>query len=66
MKDYLDDGDINEALNAASAIGDDTLQKQAKGYVVPDAFTHGSSQDRMTWFKRGFEYGELSACVTGI
>ena len=66
MKNYLDDGDINEALNAASAIGDDTLQKQARGYVVPDSFTHGSSSDRMTWFKRGFEYGELSACKTGI
>mgnify|MGYP002639284556 FL=1 len=66
MKNYLDDGDINEALNTASAIGDDTLQKQAKGYVVPDAFTHGSSKDRMTWFKRGFEYGTLSSCSTGI
>ncbi|MDB2562621.1 zinc metallopeptidase [Sulfurimonas sp.] len=66
MKNYLDDGDINEALNAASAIGDDTLQKQSRGYVVPDAFTHGSSKDRMTWFKRGFEAGELNACNTGI
>ena len=66
MKNHLDEGDINEALNAASAIGDDTLQKQAKGYVVPDAFTHGSSKDRMTWFKRGFAAGELEACNTGI
>ena len=66
MKDYLDDGDIDEALNAASAIGDDTLQKQARGHVVPDSFTHGSSKDRMTWFKRGYKYGELNACSTGI
>lgn len=60
----LEDGDIDEALNAASAIGDDTLQKQAQGYVVPDAFTHGSSNDRMTWFKRGFTNGTLEACNT--
>jgi hypothetical protein len=66
IKHYLDDGDIDEALNAASAIGDDTLQKKSRGYVVPDAFTHGSSNDRMSWFKRGFKSGELSACETGI
>ena len=66
MQKYLDDGDIDEALRAASAIGDDTLQKQAKGYVVPDAFTHGSSQDRMNWFKKGYASGELRACNTGI
>lgn len=58
----LDDGDIEEALNAASAIGDDTLQKKYKGHVVPDSFTHGSSKQRMQWFKKGFEGGKLSFC----
>lgn len=62
----LEPGDIEEALNAASQIGDDTLQKQAQGYVVPDAFTHGSSAQRMEWFKRGYEIGTLEACRTGI
>ena len=62
----LEDGDISEALNAANAIGDDTLQKQAKGYVVPDTFTHGTSKQRMAWFKRGYKSGKLSACQTGI
>jgi len=66
VSDVIEEGDIEEALNAASAIGDDTLQKQAKGYVVPDAFTHGSSQDRMAWFSRGYKYGKLSSCETGI
>jgi predicted metalloprotease len=56
----LDAGDIEEALNAASAIGDDRLQKQSQGYVVPDAFTHGTSQQRMYWFKRGFESGDIT------
>lgn len=58
----LDDGDIEEALNAASAIGDDTLQKKYQGHVVPDSFTHGSSKQRMQWFKKGFEGGKLSSC----
>jgi predicted metalloprotease len=62
--DSLEEGDIQEALNAASAIGDDTLQKKAQGYVVPDAFTHGSSKDRMAWFKRGFNSGSLASCNT--
>lgn len=62
----LEAGDIEEALNAASQIGDDTLQKQSQGYVVPDAFTHGSSAQRMEWFKRGFEKGTLEGCNTGI
>lgn len=62
----LEPGDIEEALNAASQIGDDTLQKQAQGYVVPDAFTHGSSAQRMEWFKRGYEIGTLEACRTGV
>jgi predicted metalloprotease len=56
----LDPDDVNEALNAASAIGDDRLQKMSQGYVVPDAFTHGSSQQRMYWFKKGYETGDIS------
>lgn len=59
----LEDGDIQEALNAASAIGDDTLQKRYQGHVVPDSFTHGSSKQRMQWFKKGFEGGKLSSCA---
>lgn len=66
QKDFnsIEEGDIQEALNAASAIGDDTLQKQAQGYVVPDAFTHGSSAQRMAWFKKGYQSGDLKACNT--
>lgn len=60
MKQILQDGDVDEALNAANAIGDDRLQKQSQGYVVPDAFTHGTSEQRMYWFKRGFETGDIS------
>lgn len=60
----LEDGDLEEALKAASAIGDDTLQRKAQGYVVPDAFTHGSSKQRMFWFKKGFDSGSLEACNT--
>lgn len=55
----LEEGDIEEALNAASAIGDDRLQKQSQGYVVPDAFTHGTSAQRVRWFKKGFNSGTL-------
>lgn len=55
----LEPGDIEEALQAASAIGDDTLQKKSRGYVVPDAFTHGSSAQRVRWFKKGFERGDI-------
>ncbi len=62
----LEAGDIEEALRAASAIGDDTLQKKAQGYVVPDTFTHGSSAERMQWFQRGFQSGQLQACNTGV
>ncbi|PID47658.1 MAG: hypothetical protein CR967_03265 [Proteobacteria bacterium] len=58
----LESGDIEEALNAANAIGDDTLQKQAQGYVVPDSFTHGSSSQRMEWFKKGYQNGDIRAC----
>ncbi|MCS6935469.1 MAG: zinc metallopeptidase [Chitinophagales bacterium] len=60
MKQILESGDIEEALNAANAIGDDRLQKQAQGYVVPDAFTHGTSEQRMRWFKKGFTTGDLN------
>ncbi len=59
MNDILDPGDIEEALGAANAVGDDRLQKQSQGYVVPDAFTHGTSEQRMFWFKRGFESGDM-------
>jgi predicted metalloprotease len=59
MKNILDHGDIHEALNAANAIGDDRLQKQATGEVVPDAFTHGTSAQRVYWFKKGYETGDL-------
>ena len=59
-KDILEPGDIEEGLNAASAVGDDKLQQQGQGYVVPDAFTHGTSAQRMFWFKKGYETGDLS------
>jgi len=62
----LEEGDVEEALNAASAIGDDTLQKQAQGYVVPDAFTHGSSEQRVTWFRKGLTSGDIKSCNTGL
>lgn len=60
MKNMLESGDIESALNAANAIGDDRLQQQAQGHVVPDAFTHGTSRQRMYWFKKGFDTGDLS------
>jgi len=56
----LEDGDIEEALNAANAIGDDRLQKQARGYVVPESFTHGTSAQRVRWFRKGFQTGDVS------
>ncbi|MGN6829528.1 KPN_02809 family neutral zinc metallopeptidase [Paucibacter sp. M5-1] len=59
---WLEAGDIEEGLNAASKIGDDTLQRQSQGTVVPESFTHGSSAQRVRWFKRGLEAGELGAC----
>lgn len=59
MNDVLDPGDIEEALTAASAIGDDRLQKQARGYVTPDSFTHGTSEQRMKWFKKGYDTGDM-------
>ncbi len=61
---HLEPGDIEEALNAASRIGDDALQKQSQGYVVPDSFTHGTSKQRMKWFMRGFDSVDMSQCNT--
>jgi predicted metalloprotease len=63
-RNILDQGDVEEALNAASAIGDDRLQRQSRGYVTPDSFTHGSSAQRMRWFKRGLETGNIGQCNT--
>lgn len=63
-KPFIEAGDIDEALNAASAIGDDRLQQQSGGSVVPDSFTHGSSAQRVRWFKTGFESGDVKACDT--
>jgi predicted metalloprotease len=60
MKGILEAGDIEEALNAANAIGDDRLQQEAQGRVVPDAFTHGTSAQRMYWFKKGFQTGDIT------
>jgi len=63
-RQVLEAGDIEEALNAASAIGDDRLQKQGSGYVVPETFTHGTSRQRVEWFKRGIERGDIESCDT--
>jgi predicted metalloprotease len=63
-RDILEEGDVEEALNAASAIGDDRLQRQAQGRVAPETFTHGSSKQRVGWFARGFESGDLRQCDT--
>ena len=60
MKNVIDPNDIDEALNAANAIGDDRLQREAQGRVTPDAFTHGTSAQRMYWFKKGYETGDLN------
>lgn len=64
LKKRLEPGDIEEGLNAASAIGDDTIQRQTQGRVVPDGFTHGTSAQRVRWFKRGFEGGQMQVCDT--
>jgi predicted metalloprotease len=63
-RQILEAGDIEEGLNAASAIGDDRIQRKTQGYVVPDAFTHGSSAQRVRWFKIGLEDGNLQTCDT--
>ena len=60
----IESGDIEEGLNAASAIGDDRLQQQAQGHVVPESFTHGSSEQRVRWFRRGFDSGQIGQCDT--
>jgi predicted metalloprotease len=60
----LEPGDIDEGLRAAAAIGDDRLQRQSQGYVTPETFTHGSSADRVKWFREGFESGQMNACDT--
>jgi predicted metalloprotease len=60
----LEPGDIEEAMQAASAIGDDKLQKQSQGYAVPDSFTHGSSDQRMRWFMTGYKSGQTKSCDT--
>ena len=64
MKNRLQPGDIESGLNAAAAIGDDRLQKQTQGYAVPESFTHGSSEQRVRWFKRGLDTGQTQACDT--
>ena len=61
---FLEEGDLEEGLNAAAAIGDDRMQRQAQGYVVPDAFTHGSSEQRFRWFRQGLASGDLETCDT--
>jgi predicted metalloprotease len=62
----LEKGDLEEALGAANAIGDDTLQKEAQGYVVPDSFTHGTSAERVQWFRKGMDSGAVSACANPL
>lgn len=64
VRQVVEPGDIDEALNAASQIGDDRLQQQSRGYVTPDSFTHGTSEQRTRWFRRGFTSGELNDCNT--
>ena len=64
VRSILEPGDVEEALNAASMIGDDHLQKQSRGYVVPDSFTHGSSAQRVQWFRTGLQSGNVNSCNT--
>lgn len=63
-RQILEEGDIEEALNAAASVGDDRLQRQSRGYVVPESFTHGSSAQRVQWFKRGIQSGSVNQCNT--
>jgi predicted metalloprotease len=64
LRNILEPGDIEEGLRAASAVGDDNLQRKTQGYVVPESFTHGSSAERSAWFRRGLESGDLKRCDT--
>ncbi|WP_371374619.1 neutral zinc metallopeptidase [Thalassotalea aquiviva] len=64
QRNMLEPGDLDEALTAAAAIGDDRLQKQARGRVTPDSFTHGTSEQRVRWFRKGFETGDFNQCNT--
>ena len=59
-QEYLEEGDIEEALSAANAVGDDAIQKRMQGSVVPDSFTHGSSEQRMKWFMKGYRTGDIN------
>lgn len=63
-RQILEQGDVEEALNAATQIGDDTLQRKSQGTVVPETFTHGTSAQRVSWFKRGFQTGSVEQCNT--
>ena len=63
-RQILEEGDVEEALNAASQIGDDRMQMRAQGYVSPDSFTHGSAEQRARWFRHGLETGDLEGCNT--
>jgi predicted metalloprotease len=63
-RQIIEQGDVEAALNAASAVGDDTIQRRTQGHVVPDSFTHGSARQRMTWFKRGLDTGNVANCDT--
>ena len=63
-RQILEQGDVPAALQAAAAVGDDRMQKMSRGYVTPDSFTHGSSEQRVSWFNRGFKTGQVSACNT--
>ena len=63
-RSIIESGDVDAALKAATAIGDDNLQRQSQGHVTPDSFTHGSSQQRVTWFSRGLESGQVKQCDT--
>jgi hypothetical protein len=64
QRQILDRGDVEEGLNAAAAIGDDRIQKMQTGFVRPDSFTHGSSAQRVEWFRRGLQTGDVNACDT--
>jgi predicted metalloprotease len=64
QKHFMETGDLDEALNAAAAVGDDRLQQRGRGYVVPDSFTHGTSAQRSRWFRKGFDSGDLNQCNT--